>query len=204
MSCGNCVNCANKCDVCINCDTGDYRGCNTQQTFCTGSKMSGQLASAYIGAANAPSMSRNDIIIKKLPQATLNALIAYLNRAAAYTGERPSQDLSSSWPIAPESRPFVYADKIAEIISSMTSMNGGNNPGFKPSRDDIIYGSQIQALMDKINNLKLHTGACESCISSCNVTCDTCNTCNVCISCNTCQGKSSYSSHYSSHYSSSN
>lgn len=203
MSCGNCVNCSNRCDVCINCDTGDYKGCNTQQKFCSGSKMSGQLASAYIGNANAPAIKRDDIILKVLPQAKLNELIAYLNRAAAYTGEQPSQNLASGFPIASEQRAFIYADKIQEIISAMTSMNGGNNPGFSANKDEIIFGSNFNSLMQKINSLKLHTGACESCISSCNVTCNTCNTCNVCISCNTCQSVSSYSSHYSSHYSSS-
>lgn len=202
MSCGDCVNCSNKCNICIDCDTGDYKGCNEQQTFCTGSKMEGQLASAYVGAAGAPAISRDDIIYKVLPQTKLNDLIDYLNKAAAYTGERPSQDLAEGFPIAREDREFIYADKIQEIIDAMTNMDGGNSPGFTAVKDEVIYGSNFNSLMQKINSLKLHTGACESCITSCNVKCDICNECNVCISCNTCQGKSSYSSHYSSHYSS--
>lgn len=202
MSCGDCVNCSNRCNICIDCDTGDYKGCNTFQTFCYGSKMEGQLASAYVGAANAPSIKRDDIIYKVLPQTKLNDLIDYLNKAAAYTGEQPSQNVCEGFPIASESRDFVYADKIQEIIDAMTSMNGGNNPGFSAVKDEVIYGSDFNNLMQKINSLKLHIRACESCISDCNVKCDTCNECNICISCNTCQGKSSYSSHYSSHYSS--
>lgn len=203
MSCGNCTNCSNRCDVCINCDSGDYRGCNTAQTFCAGDKMQGQLASAYIGAAGAPSIKKDDIIIKVLPQAKLNQLIDWLNRAAAYTGERPSQDLAGHFPIAHETRPHIYANKIQEIINAMVAVSGGNNPGFSAVKDKVIYGQNFNDLMNKINNLLLHTGACESCISSCNVSCNTCDTCDSCISCNTCQSVSSYSSHYSSHYSSS-
>lgn len=202
MSCGVCTNCSNRCDVCINCDTGSYRGCNTAQTFCHGDKMQGQLASSYVGAAGAPGIKRDDIIIKVLPQAKLNQLIDWLNQAAAYTGERPSQSLAGNFPIGHETRQFVYADKIQEIINAMTALNTGNNPGFNAVKDQVIYGQNFNNLMSKINGLTLHQGACESCVSSCNVKCNTCNSCNTCISCNTCQGDTSYSSHYSSHYSS--
>ena len=63
MSCGNCTNCSNKCmDHCSTCiDCNDT--CVTEQSFCTGSGEKGQLASAYIGAGNFPSIKRNDIII---------------------------------------------------------------------------------------------------------------------------------------------
>ena len=50
--------------------------------------------------------------------------------------------------------------------------------------------------MNEINTLLLHTGACESCISGCNVQCNTCNACDYCISCNTCQEDTNYSSYY--------
>lgn len=198
MSCGVCSNCAGrlKCNICDNCDSGDYRGCNTQQTFCSGSRMEGQLASAYIGAAGAPAIKRDDIIIKVLPQSKLNALIDYINRAAAYTGERPSQSITGGFPIAHEIRPFVYADKIQEIITKIISMNSSNNPGFTAVKDQVIYGDHFNKLMNEINTLLLHTGACESCISGCNVQCNTCNACDYCISCNTCQEDTNYSSYY--------
>lgn len=204
MSCGNCTNCSNKCDVCINCDTGDYKHCNTQQTFCTGSRMSGQLASAYIGAAGAPSFSRDDIIIKKFPRAELLKWMQYIAAAGNYTGERPSFSSpgGSAWSSSGENRDFIYADKINELLNGIRSIGGPNSPPGNKNRNDIIYADFFNQIANTLNNLKLNSGACESCISACNVTCNTCNTCNSCISCNTCQSVSSYSSHYSSHYSS--
>lgn len=200
MSCGDCVNCANLCNVCINCDTSSrpYQ-CNTQQTFCTGSRMRGQLASAYIGAANAPTFVRDDIIIKKFPQATLNTLIEYVANAAKHGA---TQD-SGSWTTGAETRPHIYADKINELLAGIRSINSVNNPGTNKQKDQVIYAEEFNTIMNTINNLRLGNSACDLCNTSCDVTCNTCNSCDTCISCNSCQGVTSYSSHYSSHYSSS-
>lgn len=203
MSCGNCTNCANKCDVCINCDSGDYKHCDTQQTFCTGSRMSGQLASAYIGAADAPTFVRDDIIIKKMPRVEVYRWEYYISQAGNYTGERPSFQSpgGQNWSVD-TTTDFVYADFINHIIKGIKSIGGPNPTPPEKKRDDIIYADFFNQITNALNNLKLNALACESCISACNVTCNTCNTCDSCISCNTCQSVSSYSSHYSSHYSS--
>lgn len=203
MSCGNCTNCSNKCNVCINCDSGSYKHCNTQQKFCSGSRMSGQLASAYIGAAGAPSFSRDDIIIKKMPPSEVLKWMQYVQKAGEYTGEKPSYDCTGSgWAAKAESRQFVYADYINHLLQGIRDIGGPNSPPGNKSRDEIIYASFFNQITSTLNTLQLNASACESCISSCNVTCNTCNACNSCISCNSCQSVSSYSSHYSSYYSS--
>ena len=199
MSCGNCTNCSNKCDVCQNCDSSNKR-CNTQQTLCTGSRMKGQLASAYVGAAGAPTIKRDDIIIEVFPRSTLNNLIDYVGKAAGYGNTQSS----GNWQGSHETRDFIYADKIESLIAGMKSLTSDNDPevSSEVKAGEIIYASTFQAIMSKLNNLKLSPSACDICISDCNAICNTCNTCNSCISCNTCQSVTSYSSHYSSHYSS--
>ncbi len=220
MSCGNCTNCSNKCNVCENCDTR----CNTQQTFgtsasCRNQDSQNQFASKYIGAANAPTINRDDIIIKKLPRTTFNELIQYINRAAHYptSGGKAS---NPSLNITNETRNFIYADKVNEILNGLKSINSTNlqldngynifetlqknnvTNGTTVKKDAVIYAKDFNNLMNRINWIKLSTSGCVTCNSGCNANCDTCDSCNSCISCNTCQSVSSYSSHYSSHYSS--
>lgn len=193
MSCGNCTDCANRCNVCENCDSSNSN-CNTQQTLCTGSRMKGQLASAYVGSAGAPSIKRDDIIIKVFPRSTLNNLIDYVGTAASYGGSVTS----GGWKGTHETRDFIYADKINELINGMKSVSSSNDPGVTIKAGDVIYASTFQSIMSSLNNLKVSTSACDVCVSGCNATCNTCNSCNSCISCNSCQSVSSYSSHYSS------
>ena len=90
--------------------------------------------------------------------------------------------------------------KISAIITGLSTVSSENTVSLSHpvAKDAIIYADDFDKLMTAINNLKLSTGACNSCITSCNVTCNTCNSCNSCISCNTCQSVTSYSSHYSS------
>lgn len=202
MSCGDCTNCSNKCmdhcSTCINCNDT----CVTEQSFCTGSGEKGQLASAYIGAGNFPSFKRDDIIIEKFPQSTMNDMIDYIAKAASY-----GKTNSGGWSTSHEIRPFIYADKINEILDGISSLSG-QSAGSKVKKDDIIYAEFFSSISNTINNLKLSTRACNECISKCDVDCDTCDgcdvceTCDSCLSCNSCQGVTSYSSHYSSHYSS--
>lgn len=198
MSCGNCTDCSNKCDTCINCDTsGTPSQCNTQQSFCNGSREKGQLASTYIGAAGAPNFARDDIIIKTFPQATLNKLIDYVGKAASYG----KTSTSGSWKGSPETKPHIYSTKINELLAGIRSV-GTNNPGPDKAKDKVILAAEFNTIMNTINNMVVGKQACDWCVSGCNVTCDTCNTCDSCIACNTCQGVTAYSSHYSSHYSS--
>lgn len=202
MSCGNCTNCSNKCmDHCSTCiDCNDT--CVTEQSFCTGSGEKGQLASAYIGAGNFPSIKRDDIIIEKFPRSTMNSIISYIAKAAAY-----GKHNSGGWSTGQETREFIYADKINEILNGISSLSG-QSAGSPVNKDDVIYAEFFDSITSTVNKLKLSPSACNNCISKCDVDCDTCDgcdvceTCDSCLSCDSCQGVTSYSSHYSSHYSS--
>ena len=206
MSCGDCTNCSNKCmdhcTVCIDCDSFTT-SCDTQQTFCTGDQEKGQLASAYVGAAGMPSFNRDDIIIEVFPRSTLNAMIDYVAKAASY-GDMAD---SGGWSTSHETRDFIYADKINELLSGISSLSG-QSAGASVNKDDVIYASFFSGISSTINGLKLSPSACDKCVSKCDTSCDTCDACDVCetcdecLSCDTCQGVTSYSSHYSSHYSS--
>lgn len=210
MSCGNCVDCSNKCmdhcSVCIECDSFTT-SCDTQQTFCSGDQEKGQLASAYIGAANMPSFKRDDIIIETFPRKTLNDMISYVSKAAALGGEGERGQDSGGWTADPETRNFIYADKINELLDGIASLSG-QSAGAKVQKDDIIYADFFSGISSTINELTLSSGACRVCVTQCDTSCNTCDecdkceTCDECLSCDSCQSVTSYSSHYSSHYSS--
>jgi hypothetical protein len=77
------------------------------------------LAKAYIGAGNFPSFQRNDIIIEKFPRSTLNDMIDYISEAASYG----THD-SGGWSASHETRNFIYADKINELLGGIASLSG--------------------------------------------------------------------------------
>ena len=240
MSCGNCTDCNHgckqRCSVCLSCDAT----CNEAQLLCS----SNQLASAYVGAATFPSFNRNDIIIEKFPRQTLNDMIDYVAKAAEYPTSKKSytytekifsgfesttsgpktytheqkQD-SGGWSTSHETRDFIYADKINQLLSGIFSLNkdnvtpvdeNGNNTtvssteATQVAKNDIIYAQFFSNISSAINELKLFSGSCEMCVTNCDVQCNTCDGCNSCQECDgcekcdTCQSVTSYSSHYSS------
>lgn len=129
-----------------------------------------QAASAYVGAAGAPSVAKDDIIIKMLPQAQLNALIEWLAQAAAYGAEKNS----GPWAVAAEDQAFIYGTKIQEIIDAM-AIFPGSNPGWSATKDEVIYGDKFNQLMENINNLQLAADACQRCDTSCGTSVYCCN-----------------------------
>lgn len=168
------------CDVCNSCNVGsggqpERPVCNVKQTVCTDSPGKGQQANAY-GSSGVPSVSRDDIIIKKFNQAKLNALIDWIKKMAGLG----QQQTSSKPNISHEDREFIYADKINEVVEALKKVSGENSgPTF--SRDDIIYATDFQKFLDAINNMKIDKDkACDLCVSSCNIHCNTCNDCNMC------------------------
>lgn len=177
--------------MCNACDT-----CQTALTYCKRQ----QAAESYLPAnicIPLTTIARDDIIIKKLPRdsedgLSYNGLIRYINAAAAYGGRQNSADLvdghtvtedgqtfTIQFPIAEETRPFIYADKTQEIIRHMIALDSGNDPGFRAKKDEVIYAKDFNSLVDHVKKLKLNTGACEACISRCNA----CNGCQCnCVS----------------------
>lgn len=157
-----------------------------------------------------PSFSRDQIIIQVFPRSTLNSMIDYVAKAAKYNGTRRGSQgpvNSGAWSADHETREFIYADKINELLEGISSLSG-QSAGNSVSKDDVIYADFFSGISSTINELKLSPSACGACVTSCDTTCDTCNacdeceTCNTCNGCDSCQSVTSYSSHYSSHYSS--
>lgn len=151
-------------------------GCNSAQNYCS-PQPEGAVENLF-RALNAPSVSRDDIIIKKVPQAELNRWIQYVKDADKYKGgtQTPGQNGTGASPsntgasTAAEGRDFVYADKVNDLISDMIGLNGKNNPGKTFARDQVIYASDFQAIINKLNSLKLNHSGCPACVTGCNVT----------------------------------
>lgn len=171
--------CTLYCNICNTCN-GTPTGCNVNQNLCT---INCQFAKQYIGSANAPLPAKDQIIIKVFPLGKLNSLIAWINKASLIGNSvhSPTSNISK------ESRPFIYAEKINEVIANMYNISHHNS--FRTfNRDDIIYADEFKSLMQKINNLYINMRACHNCNTTCDATCNSCNQCNTCQSCNLCQG----------------
>lgn len=108
--------------------------CNTAQKAC---KVATQSASQIVNH-NFPSVSKDGIIIKQFSQATLNGIIDWINKVsqAGNQGTSPVQNISK------ETRPFVYADKINEIIDAIHAIDPSNT-ATKVSRDKVIRASEF-------------------------------------------------------------
>lgn len=162
-------------------------GCKECEGFCQTSASThsySQLVRNAIGPANAPTMARDDIIIKKLPKEVYDNLVNYLNRAAAFGS------VNSGGYVAPlSSGDFLKADEVYKLYQHFT--NGRLQPsGGIPvvSRDDVVYANYFNELMTKINNATFRAQACNTCNMSCNSNCKTtyrvqtgCN--NYCCNC---------------------
>lgn len=184
MCCDHCQNC----NSCNNPSTITAYLCNKEQSYC------GPQPETAVGnlfpSANAPTMSRDDIIIKKVPQAELNRWIKWVNDASKYYGGTSGPDdehkSSPQQNVGAEGRDFVYADKVNELIQAMINVSSKNDPGVKFERDDIIYAEDFNKITKKLNEFYLAATGCPACVSGCNVNCTTCNSCINCTTCTTC------------------
>lgn len=166
--------CNSSCDDCVRCNNDYTPYCNSAQKLC--SNASQTAADLNVGAAGAPTASR-DVIIKKLfPQSLMNELIQWILDAANMGAESTSPIPT----IAEEDRDFVYADKINEIIDGMVRIYYSNNTA-KVERDQIITTETFNRIMEKINNLQINSStACDMCVWTCNAGCQSCNSCVGC------------------------
>lgn len=158
------------CNTCLTCNNKTTPICEDKETLCNQGKES---ASAALGPANAPTVQRDQIIIKVFSQSTLNDLIDYVKKAANLGGNTTSPTPS----LGPEDRDFVYADKIMELIEALKKINPENDPGVTVERDQVIYADTINKIMEKINNLKVSQNACDMCNASANAACTSCQSC---------------------------
>lgn len=175
------------CDCDCDCDSGCGQcnarcdtPCNVCQSFCeVGKQNASQNGMGYsFGPFN-----RDDIIIKVMPQSVFNAMGEAVEKMANYGSSHDSW----GWTWTPETRDFIYADKVNELIRGIESLRGGTTVQGVPrpiTKDiDIVYGQYFTAIANAINSMKLYWNACNMCDSGCDAKCDDCNICQSCYTC---------------------
>lgn len=179
------------CDACNTCNNSHRTNpsrCNTAQNLCKYEQTAHNLS---VGDSGAPEAQRDDIIIKILPRDKLNDLIQWIYDAADMGRNVEAGSPSPTPSIAEETRDFIYADKINEIIAGMVTVDSSNNTA-TVKRDQIITSETFNRIMEKIRELQINeTGACDECVSGCNAYCDSCNNHNRCQGCYSCQCENS-------------
>lgn len=144
--------------------------CVMCQGFCqSGSADSDQTVASHIGYANAPSVARDDLIIKKMPKSELQRLLSWLEQGSRLGSRKNSGAATYSL----SSSDFITSEDISGVLSVLRSLNDAN-PVSPPSRDQPIYASWFQSVFDAINNARTDYDAC----NRCNVGCD-----DPCLSC---------------------
>lgn len=152
--------------------------CYSKQTFCA---IGSQYVSGYYSHSWPNSFNTDDIIIEVLPRDVFNSAITFINNGL----HKGSTKSTSSYSISKETRDFIYADKINDIVSGLSKLGQTVST---VNKNDIIYASYFNKLRSALNNAKLSSSACNTCNTGCNVQCDACEGCVSCEGCNTCQG----------------
>lgn len=150
--------------------------CMVCQGFCqANTNEPDQTVASHIGPANAPSVSRDDIIIKKFPRSEYDRLLAYIQSGANLGSQQDSRpkDYSRS------DSEFVTAQDINGLLKALNALNNAK-PLSDKKRDDIIYASDFQLIFNAINTAKTDYDACNTCNVGCDIQCRTCITCNSC------------------------
>lgn len=151
--------------------------CYSKQAFCA---IGSQYVSGYY-SHSWPKFSKDDIIIEVLPRSVFNSAITFINNGL----HKGSSSSTSSYSISKETRDFIYADKINDIVSGLSKL-GKTIKTVK--KDEVIYADYFNSIRDALNGAKLASTACNTCNTDCNVQCKDCQGCVSCEGCNTCQG----------------
>lgn len=154
----------------------------TCKTFCQGFCLSGSseycLAIGEHGSnPGIPTIKRDDIIIKKLPKDKVQAIMDYLYEAQQDGSRSHSGDVSGTV----NSSDFLKDKDINKILQQLKQLNDASTPG-DYSRDQIIYGSEMNQIMDLIRSAKVDSASCAGgpACNKCNAKCNNCVTCNSC------------------------
>jgi hypothetical protein len=179
MADGGCTNSTCTNSTCATC----LPTCYSKQTFCI---ISGQSASDYFSHSWPASFEKDQIIYKVLPRTVFNTAFTYINNAL----HKGNTKATSSWMGTEETREFIFADKVSELIDGLSKFNNGCSIE-KPNKNDVIYASYFTKISKALSNAQLSPSACDDCNVSCNVTCNSCQGCVNCQGCNSCQGHTS-------------
>ena len=177
MASGGCANATCKsCQMCVTCQPVCYE----KQTLC---ELTGQSASTYASHSWPSSFSKDEIVISVLPRSVFNTAFSYINTALA----RGNTQSTSSWRGSPETRDFIYADKVNEILTGLSKFENGHNIS-QAKQNDVITSDYFTSIAQSLNSAKISSSACDTCNAACNVTCKECQTCVECQGCVSCQG----------------
>lgn len=148
------------------------------QGFCLAGSSEYCLAiSQHASNPGIPTIKRDDIIIKKLPKDKVQAIMDYLYEASKDGSTSQSGPKSATV----NGGDFLKASDINQILAQLKTLNDCV-PGADFSRDQIIYGSEINAIMDLIRSAKVDSSSCSGgpACNKCNAKCNSCVTCNCC------------------------
>lgn len=134
MACNSCNYCMTLCQV---------KGCQLASQFAT---------------FTWPEVQRDDIIIKKITPAVIQANANALTSAASKGTKQDSRPENFS----PITKEFMYASDINRFLTHMThGLLYGSKPGTK-TRDEIIYASYFNDIRNALlNNIKIYSYACD-------------------------------------------
>lgn len=176
MAAGGCANATCKsCQMCITCQPVCYE----KQTLC---ELSGQSAKTYASHSWPSSFAKDQTIITVLPRDVFNSAFSYMNTALA----RGSTQATSSWRGSGETRDFIYADKVNELLSGLSKFEGGHSIP-SANKGDVITAAYFSSIASALNSARISSSACDTCNAACNVTCKECQTCVNCQGCVSCQ-----------------
>lgn len=175
MASAGCTNSTCTNSTCTNAD----HGCFSAETFCKTS----QKATSYASHSWPASFLKDQIIIKVLPRSVFNSAFSFIKTALR---KGNTQATNTTWDYTAETRDFIYADKVNNLLDGLAKFSGGHSIP-QAQKNGVIYASYFTSIAQALNNAKLSSSACDYCNTGCEG-CVTCEGCNSCEGCNTCRG----------------
>ena len=158
--------------------------CYSEQSFCT---ITGKSAISYYSHDWPESFSKNEIIYNILPRKIFNSAFTYINSALSKGNSELTGGITSSWEGTAETRDFIYADKVNELLEGLSKFSNKHSIP-DAVKDTIITAAYFTDIAEALNAAELSSTACDNCNTACNVTCKECQGCVACQGCNTCEG----------------
>lgn len=171
--------CANSTCTNSTCTNADH-GCFDAQALCN----TNQKATGYASHTWPEKFEKNQIIIQVLPRNVFNSAFPFITKALQAGKTYHTGD----WSTEPETRDFIYADKVNEILQGLSKFENGCSIT-KAEPNSVITADYFTSIANALNNAEISKKACDWCNTSCEG-CVDCEGCDGCEGCNSCQGHS--------------
>ena len=96
-----------------------------------------------------------------------------------------SKSSTSSWRGSPETRDFIYKDKVEELLDGLSKFAGGHSISDPPT-NGIIYADYFTDISEALYGAQISPSACNECNTGCDITCNSCQGCVNCEGCVSC------------------